>query len=162
MNQSALLDEQRTFSDMVASASPVTEEMVRQRQFDTIMPILSIVLGVLFIVLLFIIYSRVMPNKYDGTFKNKTHQFLHNYFNFKKLYIENVLKFVFVVATLGCVYVGLVGFLASVFSQIDLYMALSYLAIMVLGPIIIRLAYESIMMFMLLVKNVIEINIKTM
>ena len=40
------------------------------------------------------------------------------------------------------------------------YVGARGLLMMILGPIIIRLAYEFIMMFILLVKNVIQINNK--
>ena len=123
---------------------------------------------------------KVMPQKLDGTFDSKFMQFLHDYFNFKKLYIESVLKFVFALATVVCIVGGVVGILGAIFGffsgiveALDYggwyfeylvrdvsYTILSSLFTLVLGPVIVRLVYEFAMMFILLVKNTIEINNK--
>ena len=34
-----------------------------------------------------LLYVKVLPKKYDGKLDNKYLQWLHNYFNFKRLYI---------------------------------------------------------------------------
>ncbi len=135
-----------------------------------------IVLGMVFL------YLKIIPKKYDGTFKNKYLQILHDYFNFKALYIENVLKFIFTLFTVACIASGIVGILSAFlgfFNNISYLfkygIASSFWGIastffsgiitsiltMVIGPVIVRLVYEGIMMFILLVKNVIEINNKT-
>lgn len=75
--------------------------------------------------------------------------------NFKQLIIEKILKFLY---TLLSLYIIVVGFFA-IFSG-DGETALSGLVVMILGPVIIRIAYELIMMTVLLVKNVIDINKK--
>lgn len=53
-----------------------------------------------------LLYVKVLPKKYDGKLDNKYLQWLHNYFNFKRLYIEDILKFLFVVGTVMCVCFG--------------------------------------------------------
>ena len=53
-----------------------------------------------------LLYVKVLPKKYDGKLDNKYLQWLHNYFNFKRLYIEDILKFFFVVGTVMCVCFG--------------------------------------------------------
>ena len=142
-----------------------------------ILVLLGIVATIVAMVLLCI---KVLPGSKDGTFSNKHLQKLHDYFNFKKLYIESVLKFIFTLATVTCVVMGVVGLLMSVFDLLGGFVHLfdygsgyfSYLmgnfvvsvlgsaTIMVLGPIVLRLVYEGTMMLILLVKNVIEINNK--
>lgn len=122
--------------------------------------------------------SKVLPASKDGTFTNKYLQALHDYFNFKKLYIESVLKFIFTLATVICVVAGVVGLLMAVFNLLGGFVRLfdygsgyfSYMlggfvvsvlgsaAVAVLGPVVLRLVYEGTMMFILLVKNVMEIN----
>lgn len=128
---------------------------------------------------------KVLPQKLDGTFSNKLIQFLHDYFNFKKFYIESVLKFIFVLATVACIVGGVVGILESIYSlfsnmvdaleylkygydfpiirimQMFLVELLGCVLLTVVGPVVIRLVYEFSMMFVLLVKNVMEINNKT-
>ena len=141
-----------------------------------IMMILGIVAVVVAMVLL---YRKVLPQKLDGTFSSKRLQMLHDYFNFKKLYIESVLKFLFTLATVFCVVMGCVGLLQAVFDLlggfVDMFahygtayfpyimgnFVLSVLGcavFVVLGPVVLRLIYEGTMMFVLLVKNVMEIN----
>ncbi len=136
--------------------------------------IVLVVLGMVFL------YLKVVPKKYDGTFKNKALQFVHDYFNFKKLYIESVLKFIFTLFTVIFIAAGVVGVLSSflgIFENLsDVFQygmpfwrvitsfftgLITSILTMVIGPVAVRLTYEGIMMFILLVKNVIEINNKT-
>jgi len=145
---------------------------------STILLIISIFISIALTVLLFI---KVLPKKFDGTFSKKTLQFTHDFFNFKKLYLEEVLKIIYTFATVTCISVGaffatignLIRFVESIidYARYDVY-SIKYifigffsrlvisLAIAVLGPIVLRLVYEGIMMFILLVKNVIDINKK--
>ena len=78
---------------------------------------------------------------------------LHDIANFKGLFIEVILKALYIFLT---VFVILVGFF-SLFLGADF---LSSLLVMIIGPIIIRLGFEATMMLILLVKNVISINNK--
>lgn len=140
-----------------------------------------ILLGVAAVIAVMVLLCKnVLPASKDGTFTNKHLQAIHDYFNFKKLYIESVLKFVFTLATVICVVAGVVGLLMAVFNLLGGFVHLfdygsgyfSYLmgsfvvsvlgsaAVAVLGPVVLRLAYEGTMMLILLVKNVIEINNK--
>lgn len=78
---------------------------------------------------------------------------IHDIFNFNGLIIEKILKALYIFAT---IYVIVGGFL-DVFAGRNI---LSCLLTMVLGPIAIRIAFELVMMAVLLVKNVISINNK--
>lgn len=132
------------------------------------------------IVLSAILYLKVLPARFDGTFKKRGLQFLHDYFTFKELYLETVLKVVFTIASIAFITVGLLG--ATLGNIIDLFgnigeaFEFGYfggwiwdafvsnffggIIFAVAGPLALRLAYEIILMFVLLVKNVIEINNK--
>lgn len=120
------------------------------------------------VVLTVLLYIKVLPKKLDGSLNNKYLQFLHDFFHFKKLYLEEVLKAVFVLATVACVCVGVFLLLGYEESYHYSYYSGSYttrestflygLAVLIGGPISLRLAYEGIMMFILLVKNVMDIN----
>ena len=142
--------------------------------------IAAIISIALFIIALIFLYKNIIPKKYDGTFSKKTHQNLHDYFNFKTLYIEHVLKFLFVVITVAWISLGIFTIISSIFNLIPQFGyviegwislgtlignlivgILSGIAIAVLGSVAVRLSYEGIMLFILLVKNVIEINNKT-
>ena len=126
----------------------------------------SFILGIMAAIILTILaYVFVMPKKNDGHFSHPVLQKFHDIFHFKKLYLESILKFIYVLATIFCVCTGF--FLIFGYTEIWGYYgteksstALIGLLVMVLGPIALRLTYESLMMFILLVKNTMEINNK--
>lgn len=131
-----------------------------------------------------LLYIKVLPAKFDGTFDKKLLQKIHDYFNFKSLYLETVLKAVFTFLSVACLAVGVLSatvgnavwfigrlidaaryssYYSGSFDWIFGRFGLNFLigiGIAVLGPIVLRLVYEGILMFILLVKNVIEINNK--
>ena len=108
--------------------------------------------------------------------KNKFFKFLHDLFNFKDLWLEKVMKFLYVLSTLTGILYGF--FTLFQVEKIYVYDGYNYhtytsmyhyeyewvgywgFVIMIAAPIVIRLMYEAIMMFILLVKNTIEINNK--
>lgn len=109
---------------------------------------------------------RVLPKKYDGRLDSKFLQFLHDFFNFKTFYIEALTKFIFVLLTCLCIFVGFLlmfgkfeyyGYFGMTFTQSTF---LYGLGIMLLGPLALRVTYEFVMMAILLVQNVIDINRK--
>lgn len=130
---------------------------------------ISIPLGILLaIVLTIVLYIKVMPRKLDGTFTEPFFQKLHDYFHFKRLYLEDVMKFLFAFATVACVVCGVLLLISqnpygyySKYSGWHSESTSGYgLALLLGGPISLRLAYEGIMLFILLVKNTIDINNK--
>lgn len=111
-------------------------------------------------------YLYIIPEKKrDGL--NKLGQFIHDIFNFKFLIIEKILRFFYVLCTIACICIGLsmiFGFTAyqSYYSKkifTDWY-GIYGILFAIVGPIAVRLAYEGLMMFLLLVRNVMEINAK--
>lgn len=129
-------------------------------------PVAAIILGsIATIVLTVLLYIKVLPRKMDGALENPFLQFLHDFFHFKKLYLEEVLRFIFTLATVACIAIG--AFLLITVNSYDGYYY-SYstwyggygLLLMIGGPIFLRLVYEGFMMAILLVKNTIEINSK--
>ncbi len=109
---------------------------------------------------------RVLPKKYDSRLDSKFLQFLHDFFNFKTFYIEALTKFIFVLLTCLCIFVGFLlmfgkfeyyGYFGMTFTQSTF---LYGLGIMLLGPLVLRVTYEFVMMAILLVQNVIDINRK--
>lgn len=129
-------------------------------------PTVSLILGIVAAVALTVfLYIKVMPRKYDGKLPNKFLQFIHDFFHFKKLYLEEFLKGIYVLANACCICVG-IFLLITVESYHGYYYSRTTwyggygLLLIVLGPIALRLTYEGIMMFILLVKNTIEINNK--
>lgn len=111
------------------------------------------------------IFFFLLPKWRDGTFGNKFLQFLHDYFNFKQVYIEYILKFLFVFLTFMVIFGGIYIIFAPVFDDYEWTSIedsfLPGLAIMILGPIIVRLIYEASMVAITTMKNVVELNNKT-
>ena len=150
--------------------------------------IFALIVGlVVSIVVTVLLCVKVLPAKFDGTFAKKCLQKLHDYFNFKKLYLETILKVLFtflsITSVVGGALIATIGNILQVISNIvraakydylDYYLErfgdwvlpqigrnfLIGLALVVLAPIVLRLVYETIIMFILLVKNVIDINNK--
>lgn len=124
--------------------------------------VVAIVLGVIAaIAAMVLLYWKVLPKKLDGKLGNKYLQGLHDYFHFKKLYVEDIMKFLFTLATVVCVTIGffmLFSVTRGYFTTSSNF--LSGLMLMVLGPIVLRITYELVMMTILAVRNIIEINNK--
>ncbi|MCL2696145.1 MAG: hypothetical protein FWE69_07460 [Clostridiales bacterium] len=115
-----------------------------------------------------IAYVLIIPEKRKAGL-NKFLLFLHDTFTFKKLLLETVLRAMYVFSTIFCVCAGFfLLFAGTRFYGYNWYgsgssfqsSALSGLALMGLGPVVVRLTYEGLMLFILLVKNTIEINKK--
>lgn len=96
-------------------------------------------------------------------------KFLHNTLNFKFLIIEKILQALYIFYTALIVLVGF--FMLFVVTPSYSYYGYGYksggtwlggygILLMILGPIFIRIAFEFLMMVVLLIKNVISINNK--
>lgn len=133
------------------------------------MPVnVAIVLGtILAIAATVILFIMVLPKSKNGKLPNQFLQFLHDAFNFKILFLEVILKAIYVLSTCLCVFVGF--FL--IFARVDYTFGYGYhmagystfaqgLILLLAGPIVLRISYELLMLAILLVKNVIEINKK--
>lgn len=95
-------------------------------------------------------YIFIMPKSKVKTL-NKFWYFVHNVFNFKTLLVEKIFKALYVFLT---IYVICAGFFQLFVSF------LPGLLMLLLGPIVVRIVYEMIMMFVLLVQNTTAIRNK--
>ena len=111
--------------------------------------IVSLVLAIVATVLAFIF---ITPEKKRASLP-KFFQVVADVFNFKGLIIEKILKALYIFLT---IYVILDGFF-MIFVGAPFF---SCLLTMVLGPVLVRVVFELLMMLVLLVKNVISINNK--
>lgn len=112
-----------------------------------VLSILAVVLAVVGTVLLMIL---VTPEKRRAGL-NKFFRGVADICNFKGLLLEYIVRALYIFLTLLVVVLGFF----TLFVQ-----PLSGLLLMILGPIVLRIYFELIMMFILLVKNVIQINNK--
>lgn len=111
-----------------------------------------------------LLYIFILPEKKRERLP-KILKVLHDIFNFKGLMLETILRFLYTLSTVLCILVGfmmLFGFqyYDSYYYSYSHWYGLEGLIIMILGPIALRIAFELVMMFILLVKNVMAINNK--
>lgn len=121
----------------------------------TVVGIISLLVAIAATVLAFIF---IVPEKKKEKL-NAFGKFLHKTVNFKYLIIEKILQALYIFST---AYVILYGFFMLFYVQKGFYGNHWYggygILVIILGPIIVRLVYEALMMGILLVKNVISIN----
>ncbi len=124
--------------------------------------IIGVVLAIAGTVLAFIF---ILPEKRRASL-NKFFQTVADIFNFKVLFIEIILKALYIFLTLFCVVCGFFmlfsGQKTSSFWGEGSFQsfALQGLLLMIVGPIVVRITYELLMLIILMVQNVISINKK--
>lgn len=118
---------------------------------------LSIVAIILSLLAAILVAIFVAPEKKRGEQQGFV-AWLNDLFNFRTLFVEKIFKFLYILTTCFC----LIGGIFTLFSAIDGGgdLALTGLLMIVLGPIAVRIVYEFLLMFVLLVKNTIQINNK--
>lgn len=111
-------------------------------------------------------YKFIVPEKKRANL-NKLGQFVHDTFNFKYLIVEKILQFLYVLSTIACICFGIcMLFGISIYHSewanetYTHWYGIYGILIAILGPIGVRISFEILMMFLLLVKNVIQINRK--
>lgn len=91
---------------------------------------------------------------------NKFFKALHDFFNFKWLILEKILRFFYIFSTFACICCGF--FLLFWFSD-SYYYGMRWngsvgFFLLIFGPIFTRVFYEAFMLAIILIKNVISIN----
>ena len=121
----------------------------------------SIIGGVLAVVATILAYVFIVPENRREKL-NAFGKFLHDTCNFKYLIVEKILQALYIFFTADMI---ILGFFMLFAAPKDFFGDRHWLGgygilIMILGPILIRLMYELLMMAILLLKNVISINNK--
>lgn len=120
---------------------------------STAFSVLSLILAIVATVLAFVFF---VPEKRREKL-NAFGKFIHDTCNFKYLIVEKLLQALYIFAT---AFVILNGFFMLFQTTYGHWLGGYGLLTMIIGPIVIRLVYELLMMMVLLVKNVIAINNK--
>lgn len=123
--------------------------------------VFSIIGGILAVVATILAYVFIVPESRREKL-NAFGKFLHDTFNFKYLIVEKILQALYIFFTADLI---ILGFFMLFAAPEDFFGHRHWLGgygilIMILGPILIRLIYELLMMAILLLKNVISINNK--
>ena len=122
-------------------------DILKSLDNSVIATIVTIVLALAAAVLIFVL---VFPKVRAGS-KNGFLNLVSDYFEMRYLLIEKILKAAFIFFSFASIVYGIIG----LFSDVILG-----LVVMFLGPVILRVVYELLMLFVSLVRNVSEINAK--
>ena len=115
--------------------------------------LIALVLAIAATVLAFVFIVPAKRRDQMGKFG----KFLHDTCNFKYLIIEKILQALYIFATALTI---LIGFFMLFCSDWNGWMGGKGILVMILGPIVVRVTYELMMMAVLAVKNIISINSK--
>lgn len=119
-----------------------------------------IILGLISLVLTLFILIVITPTNKDGKL-NKVFQFLHNFFNFKKLYITLIIKAIVIFCTVLSVVVGIrLLFGISYYGYYKVNTFWYGLLLIVFGPISVRLSYEILWLTITSAQAIIQIRDK--
>ena len=120
--------------------------------------VLGVVAAIACTVLAFIF---IVPEKKRAEL-NKFFQWVHDLCNFRSLLIEKILKALYIFSTAFCIVAGffLLFSVQSIGWGYSVYMGLTGVLLLLLGPVLTRLIFEGIMMAVLQLKNTIAINDK--
>ncbi len=123
--------------------------------------VFSVIGGVLAAVATVLAYVFIVPEKRREKL-NAFGKFLHDTCNFKYLIVEKILQALYIFFTVDTIILGFFMLFAAPEDFLgDRHWLGGYgILAMILGPIVIRLIYELLMMAVLLLKNVISINNK--
>lgn len=117
---------------------------------------LSVIATVLAIVVTVLAFIFIVPEKRREKL-NAFGKFLHDTCNFKYLVVEKILQALYIFATAAVI---LNGFFMLFTVAFGTWLGGYGILVMILGPIVVRLVYELLMMLIILIKNVISINNK--
>lgn len=123
--------------------------------------VLALLTAIAATVLLFIF---VLPSKKREGLP-KLLKVIHDIFNMKDLLLESILKVLYVFSSVACVLWGVFMIFGFQIYDSGRYSYTNWMGgygilVAILGPIVLRIVFEAMMMFILLVKNTIEINKK--
>ena len=121
--------------------------------------IIAVILGIAATVLAFILIVPEKRRESQGAFC----KFLHDLCNFKFLVVEKVLQALYIFSTAFVILYGVLQLFnvqPNYWTGGNTWMGGVGLLYIILGPIVVRLSFEMMMMVILLVKNVISINHK--
>lgn len=122
----------------------------------------TIIGGLAALIITIVLCAVILPKSREGQYTGFL-KFVRDYFLMKYLVIEAVLRFFFVLETIGCFTIGFFLLFART-PGYGYYEGTSTapigLGFIIVGPFVVRLAYEISMLMIMMLKNVMEINAK--
>lgn len=113
---------------------------------------LAVIIGLIAaLVLTVLVYIFILPERARKRLAPIL-QFVHDLIHFRTMLIESISKLLYVFCTFGCIVAGiLLLFVPNV---------LAGLLVLIAGPLVLRIMYEMIMLYVLHVQNLISLNRK--
>ncbi len=108
-----------------------------------------IVAAVLAVVGGLVLYFVFLNKKNEGKYKNKFLNWMYDFLNFKKMFIEELLKITYLILA---IFITL--------ASLGMGSPLSILCTLVLGNVFVRVAYEFSLVLLVICRNTTEINNK--
>ena len=103
------------------------------------------------VILSVVLYFTFLRKKNEGKYKGFTEK-IYNFFNFNKFYVEEILKLVYIVSAAVLTVVSLVSLFSPAF--------FIGLITLILGNVALRIAYELIMMFIIICRKTVSVDKK--
>lgn len=103
------------------------------------------------------LFVLVLPENKVGTL-GKFPQFLHDIFNFKVLFLKQILQALYVLCTCLSIFIGFFLLFSVLFYGLDA--VLLGLALLLLGPVLLRIIYELLLLLILMSKHLMQIDQK--
>lgn len=131
--------------------------------FNT-MPLVTALSVMATIAAVVLLYIFILPEKKREKLP-KLFKIVSDILNMKELFIEKVLRFLYILSTVACVITGVLMIFGFTHYESYYYDHTTWyggygILLAIVGPIVLRLAFEGVMMFILLVKNTMQINSK--
>ena len=120
---------------------------------------LEILIAVVAILLTLFVVVVIVPTNKDGKL-NKFFQIVHNFFNFKKMYLSLALKIIYIFLTIFSILYGIR--LLFGYSIYGYYVSTFWygLAVIIASPILLRLSFEMLWLLISAAQSVIQIRDK--
>jgi len=113
---------------------------------------IALIIGIaLALIITILVYMFVVPNSARKHLPGFL-RVIHDLVNFKTMILEPVIKILYLFCSVGCICVGILLLFGSSW--------IVGIILLIAGPLVLRIIYEMIMLFVLQVQNTISINRK--
>ncbi len=124
-------------------------------------PVVTVIILVLALAATIALAILFLRKKSEAVKNSKFLNWVHDTVNFRSLLIDKILKVLYIFETCVCIIGGLIMFFYGfAYIRYTASITLGGLGLLILGPFVVRILFEMIMMFITLVQNSSDINKK--